>query len=107
MNNYRGYSEAESSHLDRVARNGSELQYVPRQHITEEMCSLALKTAPDALPYIPRELLTPEMCMAAVTARWSVISRVPVEYVTDEMRVAALTQRHGSLSNLYRYVLGV
>lgn len=107
MNNYRGYVEAETSYMDRVARNGSELQYVPRQYITEEMCSLALETDPEALMYIPREILTPEMCMHAVTDRWSVISHVPVEYVTDEMRVAALTERHGSLSNLYRYVLGV
>ena len=42
------------------------LHYVPKELITSEMCTIAVKSDGIALQYVPKEFITEEMCLKIV-----------------------------------------
>jgi len=80
-----------------VSQNGLALQYVPYEHITEELCEIAVRQNGLALQYIPHEHITEKLCRIAVKQNGYILQYVPNEYITEELCIIAVKQNRFAL----------
>ena len=73
--------------LEVVEENGMELESVPEEFKTQEMCFAAVEERGFALKWVPEELKTFELCNIAVTNDFTgnALRYVPEEFKTFEM----------------------
>jgi hypothetical protein len=76
----------------KVEHDGWELEYVPSEYKTYELCKAAVKSDGWALEYVPKHLRTYELCLAAVRQYGKVLQYVPEELRTVEMCQEAISE---------------
>nr|AGS51767.1 Lea protein- soybean [uncultured bacterium contig00046] len=93
------YSKNMTDYLAEVQKDGHNLQYVPEELRTPELCLAAVKKTGNALRDVPIDLRTEEICFAAVSAEYKFDVRelmhgclgyVPAELKTAKMCLAAV-----------------
>ena len=73
-------------YLEKVKLNGGwNLEYVPEEFKTRDMCEVAVANFGLALKYVPEKLITPELCEVAVNdGNWT-LEYVPEKFKTQEL----------------------
>ena len=69
----------------KVLANPDNLEKVPDELITPELCKLAIEEDGSAIEYVPNELITPELCRIAVEESMYALKYVPDEFKTPEL----------------------
>lgn len=95
--------------LQSVSNNGWNMQYIPQEIQTQELCDvavkaicwgykfclekfktyenslLAVKRNGQIIEYVPRKFITQEMCEAAAKSRYPCLNHIPKEFLTKEI----------------------
>ena len=80
-----------------VQKNGLFLNCVPMKLRTQELCKLAVKENGAALGYTPEELKTSELCEIAVQNNGSALRYVPKHLITQELCELAIKENGEAL----------
>jgi hypothetical protein len=79
-------------YMEMVRADGRDIEKVPYERRTPEICTAAVEQNGFALAYVPKHLKTHEMCMTAVKQIGFAIKYVPNAVLTAEMCMAAVKQ---------------
>jgi Domain of unknown function (DUF4116) len=81
-----------------VQQNGYELEYVPEELCTPELCLAAVQQNCNALQYVPQVLRTPELYLVAVQQNGYALEHVPQVLRTPELYLVAVQQNGYALA---------
>lgn len=88
--------ELKALYFAAVKNEGLNLQYVPNEQRTFELCLVAIKQDVCAFQYVPQKIKTSEFCIIAFQqcgyADWSALEFVPEELKTPELCRIAIQQ---------------
>ncbi len=82
-------TEQQAAALALVEESGANLERVPDEFITPELCAIAVENDALALGYVPNLLKTPALCLKAVQSKGLALISVPDVLKTPEMCLAA------------------
>lgn len=72
-----------------VMKNGRSIEYVPKEHLNEELCELAIKTDDhdegSSLEFVPPEFKTQKLCELAMRYCVSALEFIPKEWRSQEL----------------------
>ena len=91
------YIEQNWSALERICRWLNDLQYIPEEYRTKELCELAIQKDGNALKHVPHSLITKELCKLAVKQDEEALLFVPEELRTLELYEMAVKQNRKAL----------
>ncbi len=80
----------ENIYYDDILRNISAIQNIPREELTADMCTFALKLSSIAIMYIPENFLTYEDCLNVVKKNGQLLEFIPVKYKDIELCLEAI-----------------
>lgn len=87
-------------YLIAVQKDGQELQHIPEEKRTMEICLAAVQKDGRALEYVPAKKRTPEIYLAAVQQYGRVLQFIPEEEKTLEICLAAVKQNRLALGQV-------
>lgn len=76
---------------------GIEINNIPHNHISNELCLVAVQENGLAIEYIPYKHLSNEIRIAAVQQNGLAIEYIPYEYLTDDICIEAVKQNGHAL----------
>jgi len=75
-----------------VETNPYELDYVPMEYRTLEVCRAAVIQVPEMIDHVPAEYQTTSLCLTVFETAWNEfpVFPVPDEFITNEIRLLAM-----------------
>ena len=83
-----------------VQNEGSNLSLVPEEQRTPEMCLAAVKSSGMALRYVPKSCLSDELCLLAANASEIELDTIPEEFRSAELCLIAVTNNGYNLKHV-------
>lgn len=86
---YATKSEEYNSYKERLKQNGNLLSIIPAEHLTTEMCNIAMANG-GTIEIVPHGLRTKDMCLLSVKTNGLTVKDVPAEFLSPEMCLQAI-----------------
>lgn len=73
------------SNKDLVKSDSDMLQYVPKRHLTSELCKIAVENCWINLRWVPKSLITVQLCLIALREAPYALCLIPKRLLTKEV----------------------